>query len=139
MPTKILALIFTTFLSVSAFADYQISCVDLKAKKPGPALLSAMATSMPSRRLISDLTEARSTTDTETLPSFLVSQYKADAGEVYILLDDASPAGNLIAELDLKAIGKKKGDKALWRYQGTYKRFDAGRQLNLKVECAVTQ
>lgn len=128
---------FFAFVS-SAHSNYEINCFDTKIKNPKTAIVSAIAASNPSRRLISDILETRSSTDTESLPSFLVSQYKADSSEIYLAVDDGSPAGVLIAELDLRAVGKKKGDKALWRYQGTYKRFDAGRQLNARVECAIT-
>jgi hypothetical protein len=129
---------FFAFVS-SAHSNYELNCFDTKIKNPKAAIVSAIAASNLSRRLISDVIETRSSTDTESLPSFLVSQYKADSSEIYLAVDDGSPSGLLIAELDVKAVGKKKGDKAIWRYQGTYKRFDAGRRLNLKVECAVTQ
>lgn len=133
-------ILFFFFLSSSVVhAQYSMSCRDIRGKIGGASLLNANAAANPSKRLISDIYESRSATDQETLPAYLVAQYKADSAGIFLSLDDGSPAGNLIAELDVKAIGKKKGDKALWRYQGTYKRFDAGRQLNVKVECAVTQ
>lgn len=56
-------------------------------------LISTVSASGPSRRLISDVIESRSATDTESLPSFLVSQYKADSSEIYLAVDDGSPAG----------------------------------------------
>lgn len=142
MMTKFLVFAFLGLGSVQAFAqaNYVLNCQNTLVKDPkAAALVSASAAANSSRRIISDIQETRSTTDSETLPSFLIAQYRGNGSEVYILVDDGSPAGTILAELDVKAMKKKKGDTAIARYRGTYKRFDSGRQLSAKVDCALTQ
>lgn len=93
-----------------------------------------------SKRLMSDLEEQRAQVDGESLPAYLVSQYALGKARIAIELDDGSVAGNIVAEL--KASGLRvptntpAGSPALYgMWEGLYKRFDAGRELKVVVDC----
>lgn len=106
------------------------------------ALISLDVARNPSSRLISDLQEVRSPTDTETLPSFLVSQFSYDASRLYAEVDDGSPDGRRIARLSARGerLLANSADNAglVGSWTGTYERFDDGRQLRNDVDCYVT-
>jgi hypothetical protein len=109
----------------------------------GPTTLPLAAFSIannPSKRLISDIIETRSSNDTEALPSFLVSQFTFDKQGVEIDVDDGSPSGNTIATLTARGVrvptNQAASDPAIYGiWAGTYQRFDAGRQLKSDVTC----
>lgn len=106
-------------------------------------LVAFQVANNPSLRLVSDVNEVRSSTDSETLPSFLVSQYGFDKQAIDIELDDASPAGNIIATLFARGVrvptNQTAGDPAVYGiWAGTYERLDAGRQLKSDVTCYAT-
>lgn len=104
-----------------------------------PLLTSGIANT-PSSRLVSDLQETRSTTDSEVLPSFLVSQFTFNKKRLDIEVDDSSPVGNVLARLTARGVrvptNQAAGDPAIYGiWAGTYERFDAGRQLKSDVTC----
>jgi len=93
-----------------------------------------------SRRLVSDFQESRATVDSEALPAFLVSQFAFGKQSLLAELDDGSAAGNMIVRLAADGMrvptSQPSADPAIFgMWSGTYTRFDAGRQLNEKVEC----
>lgn len=134
---KIASVFAATLISTSALAaNLNVNCYKgLAVNANSQALMSFEVADNKSNRLVSDINETRSANDSESLPSFLVSQYKFQPLELLVELDDASPEGNLIATLQAIYAGKKSGEKA--RYLGAYKRYDAGRQINTIVTCVV--
>lgn len=118
--------------------DLSIACS--RDAAPGAPIVSFSASGAISNRLITDVNETRSTTDTEALPSFLVSQYAFKKSATLVELDDASPAGNLIGRLKLAGVrvptSQPAADPAIYgMWTGTYRRFDVGRELNEAVTC----
>lgn len=94
----------------------------------------------PSGRLVSDVNEVRSATDSETLPAFLVSQFTWSKSGLLVEMDDGSAAGNMIVTLDGRGqrvpTNQPVADPAIYGvWTGTYQRFDAGRQLKAEVDC----
>lgn len=128
-----------TLMSTAAFAgDLNVACYKgLTFSSNAVPLVSFQIANNASNRLISGLEEVRSATDSQTLPSILVSQYKFQPLELLVEMDDFSTDGNQIASLQALYIGKKAGEKA--RYLGAYKRMDAGRELNAVVTCVVKE
>lgn len=124
---------------VAGGANIEMACYR-PGETAGPALVSFSVARNPSQRLISDLQEVRSATDSETLPSFLVSQYSLGKSALVVELDDGSADGNVLARLS--ASGQRVpgnqpvADPAIYGiWSGTYERFDAGRELNEAVTC----
>lgn len=133
-----IAALTTMISSVSYAGNLGVKCfAGLKPASTAAAIVSFEIANNASNRLISDINESRSTTDSETLPSFLVSQYKYQPLELLVEVDDGSPDGNPIAKLQAVLAPKKAGEKA--RYVGVYKRLDLGRQLSSLVTCTVVE
>lgn len=135
--TTILIAAATTLATSSAFADnLQVNCYQgIRFSSSATPLVSFEVADSKSNRLVSDLTESRSSSDSETLPAYLVSQYKFQPLELLVELDDGTADGNLSATLQGVYAGRKSGERA--RYLGAYKRYDAGRQLSSIVTCVV--
>lgn len=128
-----------TLISTTAFAgNLDVNCYrGFSVNATSAVLLNFQIANNASNRLISDVNESRAATDIETLPSFLVSQYKFQPLELLVEIDDGSPAGNQIAQLQAIFAGKRAGEKA--RYMGAYKRNDAGREIRTAVTCIVKE
>lgn len=133
---KIAAIAFATLISTSAFAaNLNVKCYKgLIFNNSTLPLVSFEIADSKSNRLVSDIRESRSSSDSEELPTFLVSQYKFQPLELLVELDDGA-SGNLLATLQGLYAGKKSGEKA--RYLGAYQRHDAGRKLSTVVTCVV--
>lgn len=106
----------------------------------GTPLVSFEVAKTASLRLVSDLNEVRSTTDSETLPAFLVSQYRFSKSQIIVEMDDASANGNIIAKLlasgERVPTGQVDSDNPIYGiWSGTYERFDAGRTLYTRATC----
>jgi hypothetical protein len=128
-----------TLISTTAFAgNLNVNCYrGTSVNATSPVLLNFQIANNASNRLISDVIETRSSTDTEAIPSFLVSQYKFQPLELLVETDDGSPAGHQVGKLQAIIARKKADEKA--RYIGAYKRSDAGRQLHTFVTCVVKE
>ncbi len=122
----------------SATATIDVACYAGDTAS-APLVTFAFAAS-PSARLVSDLNEVRGPTDTETLPAFLVSQTRIKKPQLALDLDDASPAGTLIAIVEGRATrvptNQPAADPAIYGiWSGSYQRLDAGRELKADVTC----
>jgi len=119
-----------------------IMCV-LEGQAPAPGvapLLNFQVSRTASTRLISDVIEVRSPTDSEALPSFLVAEFEYEKPRIVLAVDDGGPNGNLVARLKVRGVrvptNQPAADPAIYGvWTGTYQRFDAGRELKAHVDC----
>lgn len=133
--TKMFAVIFLVLGTTGASAaDLNVKCYrGCPITATTPVLLSFQVSNTQSRRMSSDILEQRSPTDVEFL-SF-VSQYKFQPLELLVQTDDGGVNGTLVSSLNAVYALPKAGEKA--RYTGTYRRFDAGRMMAVRVTCIV--
>lgn len=123
-------------------SNIQVKCFE-GAARATPLVYFEIADN-PSSRLLSDLQEVRSPTDSETLPSFLVSQVRFTKAQIAIELDDGSVQGNLIGKLiatgERVPTGQVDSENPIFGiWSGTYERFDNGRQAYSPVTCYASQ
>ena len=120
------------------FGNFAVACS--RDAAPGTPILSFEIAGGASRRLISDMTETRAPDDSETLPAFLVSQYAIKKTAALVELDDGSADANMVARLKATGVrvptNQPAADPAIYgMWSGTYRRLDAGRELNEAVTC----
>jgi type IV pilus biogenesis protein CpaD/CtpE len=137
---RIILTILATLVSGSAIAgNIGVKCIPDENPSEVP-LVSFEIANNASARLVSDLQEARTANDVESLPSFLVSQFYQSPSSLRVEMDDGSAEGNQM--LLLHTIGERLPAKnssearplyAIW--SGSYERLDAGRQLKVDVTC----
>lgn len=135
---KLVLITTMTIVSASAFAaDLSVGCYQKGTTINASAvpLVSFSIANNSSNRLVGDLFEYRSNADFEFLSASSVSQYKFQTLELLVETDDSSANGTQVAALQAIYTPKKSGEKA--RYNGIYKRFDAGRKLQVQVVCVV--
>lgn len=122
--------------------NIQAKCFE-GAKRANPLVYFEIADS-PSARLVTDLQEVRSPTDSEVLPAFLVSQIRFTKAQIAIELDDGSAQGNLVGKLiatgERVPTGQVDSENPIYGiWSGTYERFDSGRQAYSSVTCYASQ